>query len=193
MVCTQNRNSCESWVTNSRHIRALEQFHIRCLQRILGITWQDRVPHSEILSKTHCRSIEATITQHQLRWLGHVVRMPTSQLPRRVLYGQLHHGRRSAGGQKKRYKDQIKTALKKCRIRPDALEDAAADRTSWRQQCREGTRLMEEERTARRQERRLRRNTPTVHTATTAYLTCPTCNRTCGSRIGLYSHQRTHR
>ncbi|KAJ3587229.1 hypothetical protein NHX12_010827, partial [Muraenolepis orangiensis] len=119
--------SCEAWVTYSRHIRALEQFHIRCLQRILGITWRDRVPHSEVLSKTNCRSIEATITQHQLRWLGHVVRMPSNRLPRRVLYGQLHHGRRSAGGQKKRYKDQLKTALKKCKIRPEALEDVAAD------------------------------------------------------------------
>ncbi|KAJ3581699.1 hypothetical protein NHX12_016361, partial [Muraenolepis orangiensis] len=119
--------SCEAWETYSRHIRALEQFHIRCLQRILGITWRDRVPHSEVLSKTNCRSIEATITQHQLRWLGHVVRMPSNRLPGRVLYGQLHHGRRSAGGQKKRYKDQLKTALKKCKIRPEALEDVAAD------------------------------------------------------------------
>ncbi|KAJ3582234.1 hypothetical protein NHX12_015722 [Muraenolepis orangiensis] len=109
--------SCEAWVTYSRHIRALEQFHIRCLQRILGITWRDRVPHSEVLSKTNCRSIEATITQHQLRWLGHVVRMPSNRLPRR----------RSAGGQKKRYKDQLKTALKKCKVRPEALEDVAAD------------------------------------------------------------------
>ncbi|KAJ3582371.1 hypothetical protein NHX12_000699 [Muraenolepis orangiensis] len=119
--------SCEAWVTYSRHIRALEQFHIRCLQRILGITWRDLVPHSEVLSKTNCRTIEATITQHQLRWLGHVVRMPSNRLPRRVLYGQLHHGRRSAGGQKKRYKDQLKTALKKCKVRPEALEEVAAD------------------------------------------------------------------
>ncbi|XP_034071876.1 LOW QUALITY PROTEIN: uncharacterized protein LOC117545945 [Gymnodraco acuticeps] len=185
--------SCEAWVTYSHHIRVLEQFHIRCLQRILGITWRDRVPHSEVLSKTSCRSIEATITQHQLRWLGHVVRMPSNRLPRRVLYGQLHHGRRSAGGQKKRYKDQLKTALKKCKIRPEALEDAAADRNTWRQLCRDGTQMLEEERTAIRQERRLRRNTPTVAVATATTYTCRTCNRICGSRIGLFSHQRTHR
>ena len=144
-------------------------------------------------SKTNCRSIEATITQHQLRWLGHVIRMPPNRLPRRVLYGQLHHGRRFAGGQKKRYKDQLKTALKKCRIRPEALEDAAADCNTCRQQCLDGTRMMEEDRTARRQERRLRRNTPAASAASTTTFTCPTCNRTCGSRIGLHSHQRTHR
>ena len=64
----------------------------------------------------------------------------------------LHHGRRSAGGQKKRYKDQLKAALRKCRIRPEALEDAAADRNTWRQQCLDGTRMMKD-RTARRQEK----------------------------------------
>lgn len=84
--------SCEAWVTYSLYIKSLEHFHIRCLQCILGITWRDRVPHTEILTKTNCRSIEAMITQHQLRWLGHVVRMPPNRLPRRVLYGQLHHG-----------------------------------------------------------------------------------------------------
>ena len=30
--------SCEAWVTYSRHIKSLEQFNIRCLQPILGIT-----------------------------------------------------------------------------------------------------------------------------------------------------------
>ena len=57
----------------------------------------------------------------------------------------------------------------------------------------DGTRMMEEDRTARRRERRLRRNTPAASAATTTTFTCPTCNRTCGSRIGLHSHQRTHR
>ncbi|KAJ8346418.1 hypothetical protein SKAU_G00278190 [Synaphobranchus kaupii] len=185
--------SCEAWVTYSHHIKSLEHLHIGCLQCILGITCRDRVPHSEILVKTNCRSIEAMITQHQLRRLGHVIRMPQNHLPRRMLYGQLHHGRGSAGGQKKRYKDQLKTALRKCKIRPEDLEDVAADRNTWRQMCLDGTHLQEEERTARRQQRRLRRNTPMVSATTTTTYTCPAFNRTCGSRIGRFSHQSTHR
>ncbi|KAK0135734.1 hypothetical protein N1851_028411 [Merluccius polli] len=39
--------------------------------------------------------------------------MPPDRLPRKVLYGQLHHGRRSAGGQNRRYKDQLKEKLRK--------------------------------------------------------------------------------
>lgn len=190
--------SCEAWTTYSRHIKALERFHTGCLQRILGLTWRDHVPQTEILAKTNSRSIESMVTQHQLRWLGHVIRMPQDRLPRRILYGQLHHGQRLAGGPKKRYKDQLKTSLRKCKIRPEDLETAAADRDLWRQRCHEGTHQLEEDRTARRQQRRLRRNTPTIpmtasNTTTTTTYTCPTCNRICGSRIGLFSHQRTHR
>ncbi|KAL6464878.1 hypothetical protein MHYP_G00271950 [Metynnis hypsauchen] len=186
--------SCEAWVTYSRHIKAMEHFHICCLQRILGITWRDRVPHTEILRKSGCISIEATIIQHQLRWLGHVIRMSYNRLPRKVLYGQLDHGQRSAGGQKKRYKDQLKTALKKCNIKPRDLEHLAADRDTWRKLCSDGTQALEDERTARRQLRSLRRrNTPMCASNTTTTFICPTCNRACGSRIGLYSHQKTHR
>ena len=84
-ICITNLlYSCEAWVTYSRHIKSLEQFNIRCLQRILGITWRDRVPHTEILGRTGCKSIEATITRHQLLWLGHVTRMPYNRLPLRV-------------------------------------------------------------------------------------------------------------
>lgn len=115
-VCTTTLlYSYEAWVTYSCHIKSLEQFNIRCLQRILGITWCDRVLHTEILRRTGCKSMEATITQHQLRWLGHVTRLPHNYLPRRVLYGQLQ-GKRSAGGQKKRFKDRLKMALKKRNI-----------------------------------------------------------------------------
>lgn len=39
----------------------MEHFHIGWLQRILDLTWCDRVPHTEI-------QIGATITQHQVRW-----------------------------------------------------------------------------------------------------------------------------
>jgi len=57
--------------------------------------------------------MEAIIAERQLRWIGHVIRMPENRLPRRVLYGELKEGRRSAGGQHKRFKDCLKATLKK--------------------------------------------------------------------------------
>ncbi|KAL6480025.1 hypothetical protein MHYP_G00110580 [Metynnis hypsauchen] len=98
--------------------------------------------------------------------------MSYNRLPRKVLYGQLDHGQRSAGGQKKRYKDQLKTALKKCNIKPRDLEHLAADRDTWRKLCSDGTQALEDERTARRQQRSLRRrNTPMCASNTTTTFT----------------------
>ena len=48
----------------------------------------------------------------QLRWTGHVIRMPDERLPKKFFYGELQDGKRSQGGQKKRYKDTLKTSLK---------------------------------------------------------------------------------
>ena len=47
----------------------------------------------------------------QLRWTGRVTRMPDERLPKKILYGELQVGKRSHGGQKKRYKDTIKASL----------------------------------------------------------------------------------
>lgn len=105
----------ESWTLYRKQIRRLEAFHIRCLQIILGLIWRDRVPHIEIIQTANTISIETMIIARQLRWVGHVIRMPENRLPRQVLYGELREGTRGIGGQKKRYEDQLKLKLKKMR------------------------------------------------------------------------------
>ena len=82
--------------------------------------------------------LETVLTQRQLRWLGHTIRIPEERLPRKVLYGELTEGRRHPGGPRKRYKDHLKTTLKKCGIEPTTIENAAADRRAWRSTCRNG-------------------------------------------------------
>jgi len=60
----------------------------------------------------------AIIAERQLRWTGHVIRMPENRLPRRVLYVELKEGRRSSGGQYKRFKNCLKATLTKNAIPP---------------------------------------------------------------------------
>ena len=43
-------------------------------------------------------SAEHLLLQRQLRWLAHVIRMPSNRLPRRILYGELVNGQRLPGG-----------------------------------------------------------------------------------------------
>jgi len=103
--------ACEGWTPYRRHIRALEAFHIRCLQTILHVPWWDKIPHFEIRLRAGTACLETILLRRQLRWLGHVIRMPGNKLPRRLLYSELSCGRRSVGAQKKRFKDHNKSSL----------------------------------------------------------------------------------
>ena len=39
--------SSEAWTLYARQERRLNTFHMRCIRRLLGITWQDRVRNEE--------------------------------------------------------------------------------------------------------------------------------------------------
>ena len=56
------------------------------------------------------QSVHILLKLAQLRWTGHVTRMPEDRLPKKILYGELEMGKRSHGGQKKRYKDTLKAS-----------------------------------------------------------------------------------
>ena len=161
-----------------------------CLRKILGITWKDRVPHTVVLERTGCVSLESMINRNLLRWLGHVIRMDDSRLPKQLLYGELTEGRRAAGGQLKRYKDNAKRTLKACHMEPKLLETQAVDRQEWRALSRAGLALFNEDHVNWLNERRERRHG--VAQSTGPDIPCPECGQLCKSRIGLNSHMRAH-
>ena len=72
----------ESWVTYRKQVNKLEAFHICSLQRMMSLTWQNRVLHGHILQRTNTTSIEAMIVQRRLRWAGHVIRIWEDRLPK---------------------------------------------------------------------------------------------------------------
>ena len=185
---------CETWVPYRRHIRLLESFHIRRLQLILGLGWWHKVTHSEIRSRAGTPTIESMLLHRQLRWLGHVIRMPHNRLPHCVLYGQLRLGRRSVGGQIKRFKDHIKSILKRCNIPISRLETLASERATWRSTCAFGMSYFDDEydRAAALRRSRRHQHTPVLCPFPDSDYQCPLCGRQCYSRIGLLSHSKTH-
>ena len=96
--------ACETWTVYQRHAKKLNHFHLSCLSKLLKIWWQDKIPDTEVLMKAKMQSVHTLLKLAQLRWTGHVTRMPDERLPKKVLFGELQDGKRSQGGQKKRYK-----------------------------------------------------------------------------------------
>ena len=187
-------SGCETWVKYRRHNRLLESFHIRRLQLILGLRWWHKVTHSEIISRAGIPTIESMLLHRQLHWLSHVIRMPHSRLPHCVLYGQLRLGRRSVGGQRKHFKDHIKSILKKCNIPFSRLESLASNRATWRSTCAFGMSYFDDECDRAAAHRRSRRyqHAPMLFPILDSDHQCPLCGRQCYSRIGLLSHSKTH-
>ena len=70
----------ETWTTYTRHLKQLERFHQQCLRKILGIKWQMHISDTEILEMANIGSIEVLISKQQLRWSGHLVRLPKANI-----------------------------------------------------------------------------------------------------------------
>ena len=133
-----------------------------------ALKWYDRVPRADSRQRLGIPSPEEIILKRQLRWFGHVVRMPDDRLPRQVLYGELSAGDRSAGGHKKRYKDNIKRTMKHFHIDPQRAESDASERCGWARQVTVGAAAFADDYAAAAAERRTRRHTLEVAAVSTA-------------------------
>ena len=85
----------EAWILYAHKELWLSTFHLRCLRRLLSLTWQDHVTHIDILAKARRASIHSMLTRRRLRWLGHVSRMKDSCIPKNLLFGELVSGSRT--------------------------------------------------------------------------------------------------
>ena len=128
----------------------------------------------------------------QLRWLGHVIRMSDSRLTHYILYGQLRLGHRSDGGQKKRFKDHIKSILKKCNIPFNRLEALASNRATWRSTCAIGMSCFDAEYDRAAALSRRHQHAAVLRQIPYSVHQCPLCSRQCFSLIGLLSHPKTN-
>ncbi|XP_066282992.1 uncharacterized protein [Branchiostoma lanceolatum] len=178
----------ETWSTYAKQENRLNAFHMRCMRRILGISWKDKVTNTEVLSRAGLPTMFTLLRQRRLRWLGHVRRMEDGRIPKDLLYGELISGKRRTGRPQLRFKDVCKRDLKALDINTEHWEDLASDRSRWRctlfRQLKSGEiRLMHSA-----EEKRIRRKE--LCNRTESAYRCDFCGRDCHSRIGLFSHSR---
>ena len=184
----------EAWTLYSSQERKLNTFHMRCLRRLLGITWQDRIRNEDILERAGTRSMQCILKQKRLHWLGHICRMEDGRIPKDLLFGELATGARPTGRPSLRFKDVCKRDLKDCAINPADLQAATSIRSSWRTTTKIGSRQAEERKTSQMRKRKEeRKQQPRSQTNCNPVFTCTRCGRACHSRIGLYSHSRSYR
>ena len=182
--------ACETWTIYERHAKRLNHFHTSGLRKLLKIKWQDRIPDTEVLKRARMQSVHTLLKLAHLRWAGHVTRMPEERLPKKILHGELEMGKRSHGGQEKRYKDTLKASLKDFNIPTESWEQIAQDRAKRRGLIRRGTSDYEAKRISEAEQKRAQRKgrakaSPTELSC--SGLCCSICNRQFRAKIGLIS------
>nr|VZI25662.1 unnamed protein product [Spirometra erinaceieuropaei] len=112
-----------------------------------------------------------------------------------LFYGDVATGSRRQGGQIRRYKDTLKSYLKRLHINPTNWEELARDRPTWRRTVKTGAAIYEANRIAAAKVKREVRKSqlrPIRNAAAQHLPTYPRCQRTFRARIGLAGHLRTN-
>ena len=117
--------------------KRLNVFHLRCLRRILSISWQDHIANSAVLERAGILSVYTLLRQRRLRWIGHVHRMDEGRIPKQLLYGELAQGKRPVGRPKLSFKDVAKRDMQAIGLPIDSWETLGSDRSAWKTNCTE--------------------------------------------------------
>nr|CAH8863946.1 unnamed protein product [Trichobilharzia regenti] len=76
---------CETWPLRVEDMKRLAVFDHRCLRSISRVKWHNKVSNMEVRRRVlgkQGKSIDEVVKLQRLRWLGHVLRMPSHRLPR---------------------------------------------------------------------------------------------------------------
>ena len=75
----------ECWQLKTTEQRRLDAFQLRCLRRILGVTYKDRVTNAEIYRRTEQYPLTKKLSWRRLRYVGHLTRMRDTRLTKQSM------------------------------------------------------------------------------------------------------------
>ncbi|KAI8513654.1 hypothetical protein Bbelb_079780 [Branchiostoma belcheri] len=104
---------------------------MRVLRLIYGVTLRDKVRNDIIRSSFSVESILNIIERNQLRWFGHVLRMPEGRDTNRI-YNWKPKKRRPPGRPRKRWEDQIREITQRERRDFEEVKNLTQDKVAWR-------------------------------------------------------------
>ena len=126
----------ECWCLTEELFNRLRTFHNRCVREMCRVTLHHtrrrRISNEELGDRLGIAPIDVYISHRQLRWAGHVARMPFSRLCRKMLSSWVR-AKRPIGAPQFTYARGLHKALKKAQIDPHTWHQLAQDRAAWRE------------------------------------------------------------
>ena len=123
--------AAETWKTNKEIESRLRGFEGRCLRRILGVRWQDRVSNREVADRTGIGDINTEIRQRRWKYLGHVLRMKEDSTVRTSVKWT-PPGKRRPGRPRGTWRRTVQSEMRETGYTWNTIGRVAQDRSRWR-------------------------------------------------------------
>ena len=121
----------ELWVVTERTRSPVQAAEMSFLRRLAGLSLRDRVRSSVIRRELGVDPLLVRVKRSQMRWLGHLIRMPPGRLPGEVFRAR-PTGRRPRGRPRTRWRDYVsRLAWERLGIPWEELDEVAAEREVW--------------------------------------------------------------
>ncbi|KAI3360279.1 hypothetical protein L3Q82_014587 [Scortum barcoo] len=115
----------ELWVMTERTRSRIQAAEMSFLRRVAGRSLRDRVRSSVTREELGVEPLLLHIERSQLRWPGHLFRMPPGRLPREV-FQACPTGRRPRGRPRTRWRDYVsRLAWERLGVPPEELEEVS--------------------------------------------------------------------
>ena len=122
----------ELWVVTERTRSRIQAAKMSFLRRVTGLRLRDKVRSSDIWREIGVEPLLLLVERSQLRWFGHLTRMPPGRLPLEVFRAR-PTGRRPRGRPRTSWRDYISLlAWKRLGIPQEELESVAGEKEAWR-------------------------------------------------------------
>ncbi|KAK3538499.1 hypothetical protein QTP86_006187 [Hemibagrus guttatus] len=121
----------ELWVMTERVRSRIQAAEMSFLRRVAGHSLRDRVRSSVTREELGVEPLLLHIERGQLRWLGHLFRMPPGRLPGEV-FRACPTRKRPRGRPRTRWRDYVfRLAWERLGVPPEELEEVAREREVW--------------------------------------------------------------
>lgn len=125
----------ECWCLSEKLRNMIRKFHNQCIRALCHVNlfhlWKERIKMSDLMKEVGLKEIESYLCKQQLRWVGHVIRMPWERLPRKMLTSWVR-SKRPRGCPKFTYGRSINKSLKYAGIEKSEWHELAVNRLQWR-------------------------------------------------------------
>ena len=124
----------ECWIMNEKVRSRVQAAEMGFLRRISGLILLDKVKSADIRESLNIESLLLRLERSQLRWYGHVTRMPQERTAKKLLCST-PIGRRPRGRPRTRWRDYVEDlSWSRLGIPAEHLSFVAEDRDAWRLQ-----------------------------------------------------------